>query len=597
MAKALGIDIGSHSVKVAVLDGGPKGAKLLRFAEVQHDLGEEARLSPATVLSTLREALSRAKAPKNAGCLALPAERCVVREISVPFSQDEQIRKVVKFEFEPHLHSAAIEDIVLDYVPVGTQNVGTRLLIFAVLKERLRNQLAQLAQVGVDPLHVDSDLTALFNVAAGSGAFEEHPTCLVIDIGARTTNALFVQDGALKVARSIRLGADSARRNTRTALEGDDDATEKALEAATGVEALAEAPEIDPDTTDIVFSVEQVEAAIATAQQSSFMDRVLRETQRTLPLLGVDARPTCVYLTGGGSAHPNARQRIADQFGCEVLDLPVLAAVQHDLPPSEAETIGRSGAVAIGTALKVLGQDAGGIDFRQEDFRFARRFDQIKSPLAWAVTFAFLAVFLLFLSEFMRIQRVDKELAQLKQVVVQELDDDVLAAYEETIADSKPLTAPKTEAAFFRGYEQNLRTVRNHMKNELGLATEVPRILSSLSVWQEVMGAINEVRRRNSKDKVEFLVIEQEQYDQEEVELKVVVESYQAGELLIDRLKERSLFMSVQPVSPRAREDGRIELEIKIEIDPEWNLAEDAAGESAAVDAGPERTAAAEEER
>lgn len=595
MAKAIGIDIGSRAAKVAVVDGGPGSAKLLRFASVEHELDDSGRLTPAAALDSLRKALSQAKGPRNAASYALPAERCVVREISVPFSQEDQIRKVVKFEFEPHLHSAAIEDVVLDYVVTGDQTVGKRLLIFAALKERLSGQLDQLREVGVDPLHVDSDVTALFNVASAAGAFEEHPNALVIDIGARTTKALFVADGQLKVARSIRLGSESVRRKTAAGLDGDREAAERALEHATGVEALAEAPDLDANTTDIVISVEEVEAAIASAQQTTFMDRVLRETQRTLPLLAADAGPTCVYLTGGGSMHPNARQRIAGQFGCEVRDLPVLDAVSHDLPPSEAASIAAGGAVAIGTALKVLGNDAGGIDFRQEEFRFARKFDQLKSPLAWGVTFAFLAVFLLFLAEFMKIQRADRELRDLKAAVKEQLDEDVLNLYRDTISDHKPLSEPTRESAYFRGYEANLKTIQNHMKNELGLATEVPPVLSSLRVWNEVLDSFASVRQRNSNPKVEYLFIEQEKYDQDKAELKVVVESYEAGQLLIEQLKKRPLFVSVEPISPRAREDGRIELEIKIEYDEFWNeLDEDGGEDSAALPSDPVRTATAE---
>ena len=99
-----------------------------------------------------------------------------------------------------------------------------------------------------------------------------------------------------------------------------------------------------------------------------------------------DALPSCVYLTGGGARRPHARQRIAEHFGVEVLDLPVLAAVTHDLAPREAEDVAASGAVAVGTAMKVLGMDHAAVDLRKEEFRFARTFDQIKTVVATGAT-------------------------------------------------------------------------------------------------------------------------------------------------------------------------------------------------------------------
>jgi Tfp pilus assembly PilM family ATPase len=101
-------------VKVAVLEGSPKGAALKRFAESTYDIGPDGIISPAMVIDALRKALSACKAPRNAASLAVPAETCIVREITVPFTQDDQIRKVVKFEFEPHLHNNAIEEVIVD---------------------------------------------------------------------------------------------------------------------------------------------------------------------------------------------------------------------------------------------------------------------------------------------------------------------------------------------------------------------------------------------------------------------------------------------------------------------------------------------------
>ena len=166
MAKAVGLDIGSRACKVVVLEGGSKGAKVLRYAEHEYEYGEDGVLTPGVVLAALKKAVHDAKAPKQVVSLAMPAEQCILREISVPFTNEDQIKKVVKFEFEPHLHSAAIEDVVLDYIITGPSRTGSRLLIFACLKDALQRKLDQLRAVGIDPLHVDIDMTALFNVAS-----------------------------------------------------------------------------------------------------------------------------------------------------------------------------------------------------------------------------------------------------------------------------------------------------------------------------------------------------------------------------------------------------------------------------------------------
>ena len=574
MAKAAGIDIGSHGCKVAVVDGGPKGAKLLRFVERAYELDPGEAPTPAIVLDALRKALAEARAPRHAASLALPAEQCVLREISVPFKQDDQIAKVAKFEFEPHLHNAAIEDVVVDYVQTGPSRTGTRLLVFACMKDMLRTRLAQLGQAGVDPLHVDVDVAALFNTAAASGAFAEHPNCLIIDIGARTTKTLLIQDGRLKVARSIRLGSTSARRRLTDALDGDDDAADRALEDAAGAEALARAPVSDAGTVEIVTSVGAMEAVVARAHQEEFLQRVMRETQRTLPMMGEAQAISRIYLTGGGATqHPNAREQLAERFGAPVADLPVAGAVTHDLPPTERESFERSGAVAVGTALKVVGIDNGQVDLRREEFRFARTFDQVKNAVATGVTLAFFAVFLFWLSLFMEKQKAQRELATLQRTATEQLDAPVFDAYSESVRNARTVQVSRDPDRYFQTTKTSLARVRNHLKNELGLATEIPPIISSLEIWQAVMGAIQEVR-----GKIEFLAIKQEDYDQEKAVITLVVSSIEDPDTVIAALRKHtpaqggSLFASAENRAPRTTPEGRVEVPIEITLLPRESM-------------------------
>jgi Tfp pilus assembly PilM family ATPase len=596
VAKAVGLDIGSHSVKVMVLEGGPKGAALKRFAEKEYELDEDGVLSPAVVLDALRAAIAQAKAPKNVASLSVATEQCILREISVPFSQDEQIRKVVKFEFEPHLYSAAIEDVIVDYLRTGDAKPGAKLLIIALMKSRLTNKLEQLRQVGVDPLHVDVDVASLFNVAAAAQVFDEHPNCMIIDIGARTTKALYVQDAQLKVARSIRLGSKAVKQRTRAALEGDEEATQRALESATGVEALAQAPAGVADTVDIVVSVEQLESAVAQERQGNFMDRVLRETQRTMPIVAADHRPTCIFLTGGGAQHANARQRISEHFGVEVADLPILEAVTHDLPPSDAAKIAASGAVALGTALKVLGIDAGGIEMRREEFRFARKFDAIKTPLAWGVSFLFLSAFLLFLTEFMAYRRADAQVRALRAEYQAEVDGDVFDAYTERLGDNaRKLPSPPADRPelYFRAYSNNVKKVRDHLKNELGLAAEIPQITSCVRLWSTVMESVQKVR-----PKINYLAIKTEDYKQAGVRITVIVEEFDDGTLLVNELrKHTNIFAKVEAKNPKTTKEGTIELPIEIEIVEGYDANEEDAESGALPQDEPRdvRTADAEE--
>lgn len=564
MAKAVGLDLGARACKVALLSGGGKRAKLVRFVEKEYDLGSAGVVTPAAVLVALKAALSEARAPKNAVCAAVPAELCTLRELTVPFTEDEQIKKVVKFEFEPHLHSAAIEDIVLDYVRTGSTKNGARLLVIAAPKEMLRAKLGQLKEAGVDPLHLDVDVAALFNTAKQTGVFEAHPNCLIIDIGARTTKTLLVQDGRLKVARSIRLGAQGATQRLTAEFQGDAEAATRAMEDAAGVETLAQQP-VRASTLEIVASVRAIEAAAAGAQESEFLARVLRETQRSLPVLGEDKPLTRIFLTGLGAARPHARQRIADHYGVEVEDLPTLSAVDHSLPPSEADRIGSSAAVAIGAALKVLGIDGGEIDLRREEFRFARTFDAVKVALATGMTFVFFGAFLLVFTQIFERKRLREQRRDLKAVVEKELQSGVLDDYAKTVRDARPdpdAGKAKDDDVYFQRVRARLTSIRNHLKNELGLATQVAPIRSCLETWSVVMQCAKEVR-----DKIPYMAFVEEKYTQDKADLKVVFGDIGNVNTLVAALRQRSdVIASVETGQSRPVKDKGWEVPIKITL-------------------------------
>ena len=543
MAKAVGLDIGSRACKVAVISSGGKGAKLLRYVEKEYDLGTAGALTAEAVLAALKEALSEARAPKNSVCVALPAEQCTLREITVPFTDDDQIKKVVKFEFEPHLHAASIDDVVMDYVKIGASKGKTRLLVFAAAKDMLRSRLAQLKEAGVDPLHVDVDVSALFNTATQAKVFEKHANCLIIDIGARTTKTLLVQDGRLKVARSIRLGAHTPVRELTAEFEGDSEAANRAMTDAAGVEALALPPE-HASTMEIVASVRAIEAAVAGGHETEFVNRVLRETQRTLPTMSQDKPLTGVFLTGLGSTRPHVRQRISEHYSVEVEDLPALAAVSHSLPPSEADKVEKSGAVAIGAALKVLGIDAGEIDLRRDEFRFARTFDAVKVALATGVTLLFFGLFLVVMTKMSERKAAIGQRKALQDLMEKELRVDVIEDYEKTVKDARHETEgerlkSKDPDLYFQRMKTRLSGIRNQLKNELGLTTEVPPIRSCLESWSVVMSSAAEVRAKLNP-KIPFMAITEEKYTQDKTDLKVVFGDFPDVDLFVRELKKHT---------------------------------------------------------
>jgi len=162
MARAVGLDIGTRTIKVVELNGSPKSFKVMRvitrpIPEVDPDPpeGETPKELEELISDEVREIFTSLKLPKDDVCVSFDSGVTVFREIVVPFLEDDQIRKVVKFEAEHHLHSQSIEDVIVNWVKTGESRDGSRLTIFASPKAPLEKLLLVLRGAGIEPSSID----------------------------------------------------------------------------------------------------------------------------------------------------------------------------------------------------------------------------------------------------------------------------------------------------------------------------------------------------------------------------------------------------------------------------------------------------------
>src|SRR5262245_34534795 len=163
MARAVGLDIGSRTIKVVELSGSPKAFKIQRLAirevprppEAPPKEGEEAFDATTATAQVVREIFDTLKLPKEDVCAVFDSGKTMSREIVVPFLEPEKIRKVVKFEAEHHLHSQSVDEVVVNWIKTGETKEGSRLTIFASSKEELVERLAVLRLAGIEPASID----------------------------------------------------------------------------------------------------------------------------------------------------------------------------------------------------------------------------------------------------------------------------------------------------------------------------------------------------------------------------------------------------------------------------------------------------------
>ncbi|MFH0943592.1 MAG: pilus assembly protein PilM [Planctomycetota bacterium] len=409
MANYVGLDLGTREARVLEVEGSAKKMKLIHFAKA--DLGAAAEGPQAAMLekeagSLIDAMFAKQKISREPLALSWDSGHTIFRELDLPFKGRDQINKVIKYEAESHLLNCDIDDVVVSHYALAEEREKSHLMVMAARKDQLLNRFDILGRAGLDPLMVDLDVMSAFNALDALGYTKEHKSFMVLDCGRTATNLMLIVNGRLKSGRAIRIGSDSM--TVRLAKDLDADPAEISEQSQ---ELLKDPAARHADDLVVPASVldkrEKEETAkasselahdLAVQQAADFHSRVSREVRRTLATALLQEPLEVVYVTGPGSLSPGFAEGLADKLGLEapLEPLKLLERVEHKLDREEARKVEAEICTALGLTFKLAGHDATGVDFRQEECRYARRFDQLKEPLIY---FCFFLMFMVLLQD------------------------------------------------------------------------------------------------------------------------------------------------------------------------------------------------------
>ncbi len=208
----LGLDIGHYSIKghralkgMNLTNSFEKRVKRDQGSDSFHPLSESQK-------NALRELVAEGKIKKtDSVAVSLPGHLISNREIVLPFTDSQKIKKTLYYEAESQL-PFNLEETVLGYQTLPGQAGSTRVLVFAAPKEMLKDYLDELVAIGIDPVHVCIDQIALyyyFSASTLSGNKNNNGKQFIMDMGASKTVLCGIQKGQLDWTRSAPIGTDS----------------------------------------------------------------------------------------------------------------------------------------------------------------------------------------------------------------------------------------------------------------------------------------------------------------------------------------------------------------------------------------------------
>ena len=205
MARYLGIDIGTTSVKAAVLRVAYRKIVLeaLASAPIPAD-GDRA--------AAIREASTAALGQGSADAIAtaIPGTQTTLRTVRIPESAQRQLAEVLPFELESQL-PFDLDDAILDYRIIADQTNDEGMAVLSAVARvddaRRRVDIVKSA-LGAEPERLGVGAFPLANLAAFSTRLDAKGTVAILDLGTKTSDLLFLRGGEPVFARTLSLGTE-----------------------------------------------------------------------------------------------------------------------------------------------------------------------------------------------------------------------------------------------------------------------------------------------------------------------------------------------------------------------------------------------------
>ena len=369
------------------------------------------------------------------------------RELKLGFTDRRQIDRVIQFQVEGAIPSVPIEDLAVSYTILSTDPQGSRVLVMAADREYIRKRLDALDMAGVSVDSVDCNLSGTLNLGLlHEQLAADKPATLWLDFAGNTatvsvvvegkvhTTRVFVspyvsgQGGAaptaeqskaqLKMLEAQAIGTtQQAPRDEYVLLESSDQPA--APEPAT-LPAADTATSGLPKNESVNLGAQQVADRIRKMDRGEllkFVSRVAAEARRTMYMTRLDGGVKRLVISGLGFEGANLAAalgnelQIDDALSIDLMD--TVAPLGSDGKRSVSVPDVGEITFLTGIALKGLGRDVVGVDYRQGDLAAGTMFDYIKTPLAFTATLVFLFAGIMFLVAFTQVQSLERETENL----------------------------------------------------------------------------------------------------------------------------------------------------------------------------------------
>ncbi|MBI4666141.1 MAG: type IV pilus assembly protein PilM [Nitrospinae bacterium] len=222
----LGVDIGSYSIKLALVKKTKRGYELANFGMIPlppDAIVEREVENPGAVSDTLKNLMAAEKVPssiKNCA-FSVSGQSVIIKKITVPLMSEDDLAESIQQEAEQYI-PFDIDEVNVDFqivkhegpIPKKGQKLPENedrqmdVLLVAVKKDVLGEQAEILKNAGLKPSVADLDVFALENGYEAAYGLDADDTVALVNIGASITNVNIIENGITAYTRDIPMGGN-----------------------------------------------------------------------------------------------------------------------------------------------------------------------------------------------------------------------------------------------------------------------------------------------------------------------------------------------------------------------------------------------------
>src|SRR5688500_18627346 len=342
---AVGLDIGSGSIKVCWLKQSKKNFSLQAFGMVQlppEAIVDGALMNSTAVVDGIQELFASQKIKHKEVATSVSGHSVIIKKINLPQMTAEELEESIQWEAEQYI-PFDINDVNIDVQILNTESTQAGqmdVLLVAAKKDIVNDYTEVISSAGLTPVVVDIDAFAVQNQFEINYEVPRSETVVLVNIGASVTNINVLANGVSTFTRDISIGGGQFT-----------DAVQKALNVSYDE---AEALKLGGGTADSDAVVPQeVERVLQTESES-----IANEIQRSLDFYAAtsaDAHIARIFVSGGSAKIPALIKTIENRTGVPVEVMNPFRNIDIGsgrFDPAYLESISPMAAVAVGLALR-----------------------------------------------------------------------------------------------------------------------------------------------------------------------------------------------------------------------------------------------------